>query len=117
MASQEVTLPDGGQAIILRSAEYTQALTDYVWQHVAWKFEITPSRGGKEGKITAKWPGHDPYTRIFNTADIKKMTMFEWIQFNQQQMIKDIMIRLEAQYGSNLPTTRKTDSSPPRLSD
>lgn len=79
-----------------------KALESFVWDKVTWTFKVTPqSDGFKEGRIKAEWPGSslmDGYTRIFNTRDAKKMTEWEWIAYNQQQMIKDIVVKLEVKY-------------------
>jgi hypothetical protein len=78
-----------------------RALEQFVWDKVTWTFTIKPDGEFKEGRIRAEWPGSglaDGFTTIFNTRDAEKMTMFEWIQFNQEDHIKNIIKKLEVKY-------------------
>lgn len=93
------------------------ALEQQMWDSVTWTFKIKPDGPYKEGRIIAEWPGgNGRLERIFNTRDARKMTMFEWIAYNQSAMIEDILTRLENKYGNGpVRAPRETDSSSPRL--
>lgn len=86
----------------LIKVDRSELLEQFIWDKVTWTFKIIPqSDGNKEGRIKAEWPGdglQDGYTRIFNTRDITKMSQWEWITFNQQEMIKDIITKLEVKF-------------------
>lgn len=78
-----------------------RALQRYAWDKVSWTFKIIPDGADKECRIIAEWGSKGPFERyelICNTRDAQKMSTFEWLHFNQQKIISDIIKKFEVKF-------------------